>query len=46
MPAPVGMSGGSLGPGIAAAWLGLIVLIPVAAVIWKSLSDGLARLHP
>ncbi len=36
------MSGGWLGPGIAAAWLCLIVLIPVAAVIWKSLSDGLA----
>ena len=36
------MSRGFLGPGIAAAWLGLIVLIPVAAVIWKSLSDGLA----
>ncbi len=36
------MSRGILGPGIAAAWLGLIVLIPVAAVIWKSLSDGLA----
>jgi len=36
------MSRGFLGPGIAAAWLGLVVLIPVAAVIWKSLSDGLA----
>lgn len=32
---------GLLGPGIAATWLGLIVLIPIAAVTWRSLSDGL-----
>jgi sulfate transport system permease protein len=34
-------SGGSLlGPGIAAAYLGLIVLIPIAAVAWRSVADG------
>jgi sulfate/thiosulfate transport system permease protein len=32
---------GLLGPGIAAAYLGLIVLIPIAAVAWRSVSDGL-----
>jgi sulfate transport system permease protein len=34
-------SGGNLlGPGIAAVYLGLIVLIPIAAVAWRSVSDG------
>ncbi len=32
---------GLLGPGIAAVYLGLIVLIPIAAVAFKSVSDGL-----
>jgi sulfate transport system permease protein len=29
-----------MGPGIAAAYLGLIVLIPIAAVAWRSVADG------
>jgi len=32
---------GLLGPGVTATYLGLIVLIPVAAVLWRSVSDGL-----
>jgi sulfate transport system permease protein len=32
---------GMLGPGIAAVYLGLVVLIPIAAVGFKSVSDGL-----
>jgi len=32
---------GRLGPGVTATYLGLIVLIPVAAVLWRSVSDGL-----
>jgi sulfate transport system permease protein len=31
---------GLLGPGIAAAYLGLIVLIPLAAVAWRSVAGG------
>lgn len=31
---------GLLGPGITAAYLGLLVLIPIAAVLWRSLADG------
>jgi sulfate transport system permease protein len=31
---------GLIGPGIAAAYLGLIVLIPLAAVAWRSVSGG------
>ncbi|MEA2348952.1 MAG: sulfate/thiosulfate transport system permease protein [Thermoleophilaceae bacterium] len=31
---------GLLGPGIAAAYLGLIVLIPLAAVAWRAVSGG------
>lgn len=36
MPRPAGL----LGPGIATAYLGLVVLIPIAAVAWRSISDG------
>jgi sulfate transport system permease protein len=32
---------GLLGPGIAALYLGLIVLIPLAALVWQSISGGL-----
>ena len=32
---------GLLGPGIAALYMGLIVLIPIAALIWQSLAGGL-----
>jgi sulfate/thiosulfate transport system permease protein len=32
---------GFLGPGIAALYMGLIVLIPIAALIWQSLAGGL-----
>jgi sulfate transport system permease protein len=32
---------GFLGPGITASYLGLLVLIPVAAVLWRSVADGL-----
>jgi sulfate transport system permease protein len=32
---------GFLGPGIAAVYLGLIVLIPISALIWQSVSGGL-----
>jgi sulfate transport system permease protein len=32
---------GLLGPGLTATYLGLIVLIPVAAVLWRSVADGL-----
>ena len=32
---------GLLGPGIAALYLGLIVLIPVAALLWQSVRGGL-----
>jgi sulfate transport system permease protein len=32
---------GSMGPGITAAYLGLLVLIPIAAIVWRSVSDGL-----
>jgi sulfate/thiosulfate transport system permease protein len=31
---------GLLGPGLTATYLGLIVLIPVAAVLWRSVADG------
>jgi sulfate/thiosulfate transport system permease protein len=31
---------GLLGPGIVASWLGLIVMIPLAAVLWRAVSDG------
>jgi sulfate transport system permease protein len=30
-----------MGPGITASYLGLLVLIPIAAVLWRSVSDGL-----
>ncbi len=30
-----------MGPGITAAYLGLLVLIPIAAIVWRSVSDGL-----
>jgi sulfate/thiosulfate transport system permease protein len=32
---------GFLGPGITATYLGLLVLIPIAALLWRSVSDGL-----
>ena len=32
---------GLLRPGITAAYLGLLVLIPIAAVLWRSVADGL-----
>jgi sulfate/thiosulfate transport system permease protein len=32
---------GLLGPGLAAAYLTLLVLIPIAAILWRSVSDGL-----
>ncbi|MET0771860.1 MAG: sulfate ABC transporter permease subunit CysT [Candidatus Limnocylindrales bacterium] len=32
---------GLLGPGLAATYLGLIVLIPIAALLWQSFGDGL-----
>ena len=32
---------GLLGPGLAASYLGLIVLIPIAALLWQSLGQGL-----
>ena len=31
---------GLLGPGITAPYLGLIVLIPIAALLWRSISEG------
>jgi len=31
---------GLTGPGITAAYLGLLVLIPIAAILWRSVSDG------
>lgn len=31
---------GLLGPGITATYLGLLVLVPVAAVLWRSVADG------
>ena len=31
---------GLIGPGLAAAYLGLLVLIPIAAILWRSVSDG------
>ena len=33
--------GGLMGPGITAAYLSLLVLIPIAAILWRSVSDGL-----
>jgi sulfate transport system permease protein len=35
---------GFLGPGIAALYLGLIVLIPLAALIWQSVAGGIDQL--
>ena len=32
---------GLMGPGITAAYLSLLVLIPIAAILWRSVSDGL-----
>jgi sulfate transport system permease protein len=32
---------GLLGPGLAALYLGLIVLIPIAALLWQSISNGM-----
>jgi sulfate transport system permease protein len=32
---------GLLGPGITAAYLSLLVLIPISAILWRSVSDGL-----
>jgi sulfate/thiosulfate transport system permease protein len=32
---------GFLGPGIAAAYLTILVLIPIAAIMWRSVADGL-----
>lgn len=32
---------GLMGPGIAATYLGLLVLIPISAILWRSVSDGL-----
>ena len=32
---------GLLGPGLAAFYLGLIVLIPIAALLWQSFGQGL-----
>ena len=32
---------GLLGPGLAALYLGLIVLIPIAALVWQSFGQGL-----
>ncbi len=32
---------GLMGPGIAATYLGLLVLVPIAAVLWRSVADGL-----
>ena len=32
---------GLLGPGLAAGYLALLVLIPIAAILWRSVSDGL-----
>ena len=32
---------GFLGPGITAAYLSLLVLIPIAAILWRSVADGL-----
>jgi sulfate transport system permease protein len=29
-----------MGPGVTAAYLGLLVLIPIAAILWRSVSDG------
>jgi sulfate transport system permease protein len=29
-----------MGPGVAATYLGLIVLLPVAAILWRSVADG------
>ena len=46
---PIGRSGtptsrydgrGLLGPGITALYLGLLVLIPIAALLWRSISEG------
>src|SRR3954469_21065943 len=34
--------GAGLGPGFAAAYLGLVVLIPIAAIALKAFDDGLA----
>ena len=34
-------AGNLLGPGITATYLGLIVMIPIAAVVWRSFADGL-----
>ncbi len=34
-------SAGLLGPGITAGYLGLVVMIPIAAVVWRSFADGL-----
>jgi sulfate transport system permease protein len=34
---------GFLGPGITATYLGLLVLIPIAAILWRSVSDGLGE---
>lgn len=31
---------GIVGPGIAATYLGLLVLIPIAAILWRSVADG------
>ena len=31
---------GLMGPGVTAAYLGLLVLIPIAAILWRSVSDG------
>jgi sulfate transport system permease protein len=41
--APIASSrgrGAGLGPGFAAAYLGLVVLIPIAAIAWRAFSDG------
>lgn len=32
---------GLLGPGLTAVYLGLLVLIPIAAILWRSVADGL-----
>jgi hypothetical protein len=37
---------GLLGPGLAACYLGLIVLIPIAALLWQSLGQGLDAPSP
>lgn len=34
---------GLLGPGLTATYLGLLVMVPVAAVLWRSVSDGVGE---